>query len=154
LKVDKTEGNYQQSFRAEDHAIYFKLLSKELNQASSSIYFLGCPPSSEYTGQEAIIMNDCYDGHLRLIAGETNWVNIHRFILDPYTIQDDFLDCLEILFKFNVTNSTPRFRLFVSNEVIPLDSDLILIDPDTAAASSISSYLRERKTGPGNIPVR
>jgi hypothetical protein len=36
LKADKTEEDYQQSFRAEDHVIYFKLLSKELYQRKTT----------------------------------------------------------------------------------------------------------------------
>lgn len=154
LMVDKTEGDYRQSFRVEEHATYFELLGKELNQASSNIYFLGYPPSSDYTGHEAAIVKAYYDTHVKLIAREPDGVNIHRFILNPYGIQGDFLEYLKSLLRFNQEGAAPRFKLFVSDEIIPLDSDLILIDPDTANASSISSYLRERRTAPGKIPIR
>lgn len=159
LMVDKTEGDYRQSFKAKEHETYFKLLSKELNQAISNIYFLGYPPSSDYTGEEAKIVKEYYDGHESLMKRSVIGVSIHRIILDPYSIRGEFLAYLEKMFSYNLNSEGnavgyKRFSLFVSEKRIPLESDLILIDPDTSMSSSISSFLRKRLTAPGKIPIR
>jgi hypothetical protein len=154
LKVDQTQGNYQQFFSADEHATYFSLLTKEVAYANANIYFFGYPPSSEYEGTELKKVKGYYKKHLDLMTREDKPVNLHRYVLDPVSLTGKFMDYIRELFRISESTKGGQFYLYLADSKYPVDADLILIDPDTARSTSISSYMRDRLVRAGKIPIR
>jgi|GEM_PF-3046165 hypothetical protein len=154
LKVDQIQGNYQQSFSANEHGTYFSLLIKEVTYANASIYFFGYPSSSDYEGTELVNVKSYYDKHIELLTRKDKPVNLHRYVLDPASLKGDFWGYLEDLFSVSESGKGGRFYLYLAERKYPVDADLILIDSDTICSTSISSYMRERLAKVGKIPIR